>query len=136
MATGDNPCIPFFEPGMRPTGKATALVRGKRLVVPSADITGKMVGTENMNIAEAGAAADNCVGVAAYEGAAGDQVPLISGAGYILPLVVGAAITFGQSLKTDAQGRVVPQAGVGPIVAVALETNAVVDSDIACRLAI
>jgi len=137
MASGDNPCIPVFEPGARITGKASALVRGKRFVVPTTTPpSGGMLGTENFNIAEAGAAAANVIGVAAYEGATGDQVPLINGPGYVIPVVAGAAIVSGDVLKTDASGRVVPQAGTGTIVAVALDSQPTVDADVVVRLAI
>lgn len=135
MATGDNVCIEVFTPGEDVTCKCSALVRGKRLVAPTTTPpTGGMLGTENINIAEAGAAALNIIGVARYEGATADQIPVITNPSSVLPLVVGAAVVAGDALKSDAQGRVIPQAGTGPVIAIALESNAVVDTDVVCRL--
>lgn len=147
MAFGDNVCLEFFSPGEDTTGKCSATVRGKRLVSLSSTPTGGMTGTENVNIKECAGATEAPIGVARYEGASGDQIPIISGGNRWLPLVVGAAVTFGQPLMSDSQGRVIPY--VGPIttnaaalptlpvmVGVALETNAVVDSDVGVRMAI
>jgi hypothetical protein len=137
MASGDNVLVEVFTPGAEVTGKCTALVRGKRFVVPSADITGGIFGTENPRIAECGAGGQ-AIAVSRYEGANGDEIPIVD-EGYV-PMPAGAAITVGQKLMSDAQGRPVPwvtaASEANNFLGVACSTQAVVDADVLVKLAL
>jgi hypothetical protein len=141
MASGDNECMPFFEPGDRPTGKCSALVRGKRLVTISAAPVGGMAGTENFSVAECDGATEVPVAVAGYEGAVGEQIPLIAlKSEMIVPLVAGAVdVVAGGLVMSDGQGRVIPFTGAdvdgipGPV-GVACEDQANTDGDVAVWL--
>jgi hypothetical protein len=137
MASGDNACIPFFEPGDRPTGKCSALVRGSRLVSISDGPVGGMRGTENFEVKECDGATEVPVAVSGYEGAAGEQIPLIGlRSEMIVPCVAGAVdVVAGGLVMSDGQGRVIPFTGAdadgipGPI-GVAVEDQATTDAEV------
>lgn len=131
----NNELIPIFEDGDRPTGYCTATVRGRRLVKISADITGGMFGTENIQVAES-TAGYPAVGVACYDGASGDNIPLLRVG--LVPLIAGAAITAGDPLMSDAQGRVVPytDGATNHRIGVALTAAAAAGDDVAVALQI
>lgn len=126
-----NECIPYFEPATRPSGYCTAAVRGKRFVAPSADIPGGPGGTENMRVAEAGDGVA-AVAVSCYDGAIDETIPLVRGVA-IVPVTAGAAITAGQPVQSDAQGRAVP-VSTGIQLGVAVAAQGTVDSDVAIAL--
>lgn len=130
-----NECIPFFEPASRPTGRASATVRGKRFVVASGSPVGGMAGTENVPVAEAGTAGVQALAVSCYDAASGEAVPLIRN-GAIVPMTSGAAVTANDPIKTDAQGRAISQGGTGIILGIALETVGAADTDVAVALLI
>lgn len=130
MATGDNVCVPFFEPDDRPSFRATALVRGKRFVAISASPAGGMLGTENIRGAEAGAGA-HAIGVNNYDVQNQEEGGLICDG--IVPMVCGAALTAGTAVQSDAQGRAIPLAA-GAKLGVCVADQAVVDADVAVRL--
>lgn len=136
----NNECIPYFEPGVNPTGKCSATVRGCRVVSLSSGPVGGMGGTENINIKECAGATEAPIGIAKYDGASTDQIPILAlRSGAIVPLTVGAAVTAGELVMSDSEGRITPF--VGPVatnaaalpdlpahVGVVLETNAVADT--------
>lgn len=134
-----NECIPFFEPSDRPTGYCVAAVTGKRFVKIANTPSGGLAGTENMQITPAVAATDNVIGVAGYDGAIGDQVPVLCN-GMTVPVTVGAAVTAGTKVTSDAQGRAIPYVAGGTIgtdpqpVGVAVEDQATVGNDCAIKL--
>ena len=141
-----NECIPYFEPGVNPTGKCASTVRGCRIVSLASQPSGGFVGTENPNIQECAGATQVPIAVAKYDGATGDQIPIMAlRSGAIVPLTVGASVTAGELVMSDSQGRITPF--VGPVatnaaalpdlpvhVGVVLETNAVVDTQAAVWL--
>lgn len=142
-----NECIPVFEAGAELTGRCTAAVRGKRFVSVSADITGGMFGTENPRIKECAGATEAPIGVARYDGVLNQEIPFINIEGLVVPMPAGAAITAGELVMSDSQGRPVPFVGpvaTGgsplpdfPIVAgIAVTTQTVVGNDVAIRLKI
>lgn len=53
-------------------------------------------------------AAGQVGGVVGWDVAAGAKGPVIRGAGTMLPVSSGAAVTIGDELQVDALGRVVP----------------------------
>lgn len=123
MASGDNLVVEVFTPGQEVTGRCTALVRGGRFVVPSADITGGWAGTENIRVAEAGAGG-HAIGVSRYEGALNEEIPLITNVGSIIPMVAGTGgVTFAQALQAEAGGLPITLAA-GVKLGVALSTAA------------
>lgn len=111
MATGDNPVIPLFEEGHRPTAAAQAVVGAGRFVKVAADlqaspilnISSPLVGGNLVQVAQC-VAGDRAFGVSGWDAAAvGDVLPVICQP-LIVPMVAGAAITFGQEVQSDAAG--------------------------------
>jgi len=117
MATGDNPCIPLFEPGERPTGAATAAIGGGKFLKVSADmqaspilnVTNPLVGGNVMQVAQT-VAGDRAIGVATWDAAAAGDIVGIIGPNLVVPMVAGAAVTFGQEVQSDAAGLPIPLA--------------------------
>lgn len=131
-----NESIPVFEPADRVTGYCTATVRGKRFVVAAATPVGGPTGTENVGIAEAGAGVA-VLGVACYDGVLGENIPMHNDHSWVL-MPAGAAITAGQELMSDGQGRPIPWVFAANMankaVGYACSTQAVVDSDVLVKL--
>lgn len=98
-----NECIPFMEPGARPTAHATAAVTGKRFVAISGDRQAD--GTYSVAPPAAGG---RVFGVASWDAAIGQKTVVIRGPGYIVPVRAAAAITAGAEVQVDATGAVVP----------------------------
>jgi hypothetical protein len=134
----NNECIPVYEPADRVTGKVTPAggVRGKRFVKVTADITGGLYGTENVNVGECTAGA-RAIGVAAYDQVQNGQVPLITDHSWV-PMPAGASITAGVDVMSDSTGRPVPWTSAASEANVrlghALTTQATVDSDVLIKL--
>ena len=99
MAT--NPAVPFWDEGNTFTGHASTAVTGKRFV----SISGARV-DGNPRVAHAvGSATVRAIGVAAYDAASGAKVTVYSGPGIVMPVTAAGAITAGQDVYSDAQGR-------------------------------
>lgn len=126
-----NESIPVFEPADRISAYCTAAVTGKTFVDISADIPGGPIGTENIRVAQCAAGAKP-VGVACYDGAIADIIPLHTDHSAIL-MPAGAAITAGQEVQCDATGRPIPLAAGRPA-GKALSTQATVGSDVLIKL--
>jgi hypothetical protein len=129
-----NEYTPVFQPGENPSGKCTAAVTGKRLVASSADIPGGLFGTENIQIAHCGAGAKP-IGVAGYDGAIGDTIPIFrNGVG---PLTAGAVnLAANTPLMSDAQGRVVLWTTGNHCIGVSVSASVNVGDDIGVALSI
>jgi Uncharacterized conserved protein (DUF2190) len=116
----NNLCMPYYEPGSRPTGRATADLIGKRFVAISAK---KDPGSRELepdpggaggNIRIAQAAADDLktIGVAEHDAKTG-EVTAILRAGFIVPITAGVALAFGDLVGPGAGGKAVkPGAGI------------------------
>jgi hypothetical protein len=131
-----NECIPFSEPGDRVSHQASGAVTGKRFgVIPTTPITGGITGFNLPLIAQATSAGVAIEGVIVKDAASGAEVDVISSqSSLIIPVTAGANITVGDPLKTDAQGRAIPQAGTGVIVAWAKD-SALSGADVPIRFA-
>jgi hypothetical protein len=112
MAVGDNPVIPLFEEGHRPTGAAAAaIVAGKFIKIgadlqasPILNVATPLVGGNLMQVVQC-VGGDRCIGVSGWDAPTiGDVVPIIA-LPLIVPMVAGAAITFGQEVQSDAAGN-------------------------------
>ena len=112
MAVGDNPVIPLFEPGERPTGAATAaIVAGKFIKIgadmqaqPLLNVSAPLTGGNLMQVAQC-VAGDRAIGVSGWDApGVGDVLPII-GPNLIVPMVAGAAIAFGVEVQSDAAGN-------------------------------
>lgn len=117
-----NECIPYFEDADRVTGHCTATVRGKRFVA----VSGNLQTDNNVAVAEAGSGVA-AFGVAGYDGATGAKIPVITG-NQIVPVLAGAALTAGQEVQSDAQGRAIPLAA-GKSLGKVLTAQSTVDAD-------
>ncbi len=118
MATGDNPCVPFMEPGADPTCQASAAVTGKRFV----NISGNRTTDGNYLVAPA-TAAGRTLGVAAHDAIVGDKVKIWTRPGIILPVDTGGAIAAGAEVEVGAAGVAVTKAA-GVAVGVCLDAAA------------
>ena len=139
-----NECITFMEAAY--TQKLTAHIIttpavGKKFVGP---LTSHQSGPALATTAEGGnlqcvgvpAANGDVGGVASWDCAVGSKVPIIRGAGTMLPVMSGAAVTIGDRLKVDSTGRVVPWSGAGSyVVGKAHSTVAGADLEVIVELA-
>lgn len=106
----NNDCIPFYEPGRRPTGLATSAVTGKTFVkigASRAHPVGLQPDASNANIinvvpATAGVWA---FGVAAFDAGVNSLVTILRGSGYIVPVTALGAITAGATIGVGTGGK-------------------------------
>lgn len=107
-----NECIPFYEPGARITGHATADVVGKRFVDISATIqAGPGLNTSvtggNISVAHA-TAAGKVIGVSSHDASSGKKVTiLMAGVGLVLPVKSAGNIAAGAEVEVGSSGQVV-----------------------------
>lgn len=118
----NNECVPLQEGAytqVRTVHISTTAVTGKKFVGP---VTGRQSGGlaglatdplatgdgSNLIIAGPPAAGGKVYGVAMWDQASGAKVPVIRGAGTIVPVTSGAAVAIGNLLKVDATGAVLP----------------------------
>jgi hypothetical protein len=117
MAYMDNAVIPLFEEGHRPSAAAAAAVFGGKFVKIGADMQASpilnvgtpLVGGNLMQVVQC-VAGDRAIGVSGWDAPTiGDVVPIIS-IPIVVPMVAGAAVTFGQEVQSDAAGLPIPLA--------------------------
>ena len=95
-----NESKPLFRPAAAITARATTAVTGSRLVAPSGTYD------SNFPVTHCGDGASP-LGVASADIPSGQLGTLLREG--IVPVIAGATVTAGQSLQSDAQGRVVPR---------------------------
>lgn len=119
-----NVCTPLYKPGQDITGHCTAPVVGKTFLDISATIqSGPTITSVNLpatydggNIQVATAAAKaKAIGVAAYNQEEGKKVPLLCGAGYVVPVTASGAITAGEEVEVGAEGKAAKLAAGKPV---------------------
>lgn len=121
----ENEAIPYYEPGGRVTGQATAAVTGKRFVMISADrVSGPepvsdAVDGGNLQVAHA-TAAGRIFGVASHDAAIGAKVTILCDPGMIVPVLSGAAIAFFEEVEVGANGTAIPRDAVARPAAIAV----------------
>lgn len=125
MAVGDNPVIPLFEDGDRPSAAAVSAITNARFVrwatgfqagplldtsTPTAPLTGG-----NLPQVQQCVAGERCCGVAGWDAPnAGDVLPVIAGSKFVVPMVAGASITAGDEVQSDAAGKPITVASGRP----------------------
>jgi predicted RecA/RadA family phage recombinase len=111
-----NDLNPFYEPGTRLTGQASAAVTGKRFVnvsanrtsgpaIPATPQVGASDPTEGGNIVVAhAAAAGPTIGVSTWDAGIGEKVGIISQG--VVPVTAQGAIAAGARVEVGDTGRV------------------------------
>lgn len=138
-----NEAIHYYEPGTRITGKASAGITGKRFLKISGNRTsGPLVQSTQSNdtteggvyqVAQATANTDFVIGVAGWDAASGELVPIISEG--VVTVTSGAAITAGLPVMTDAAGKVITATGASArVVGVAMTAASGADVDAEIKL--
>jgi predicted RecA/RadA family phage recombinase len=114
-----NEAVPYWDPADTFTAHAATDIVGKRFV----SIVGARV-DGNPRVSHTGAAAGKCVGVSAYNVPAGGKLTIHHQPAIVVPVTAGAAIAAGDLVKSDANGKAVPQGGAGVIQGMALDDAA------------
>lgn len=109
-----NPMHDIYNPGTDITAVATEPVSGKTIV----KVAGPMV-SGLIQVAPA-AAGEAAIGVAKYDAAKGDKVGIARGAGRVVTITAGAAVTAGQEVEIDAKSTVSPKSD-GQAIGVAVD---------------
>lgn len=97
-----NECIPFKEPGVAVTARATAAVTGKRFV----GITGN-IGTDGALAVAHAPAGTRAIGVSKYDAASGALVGVIRGSRTVVPVTAGANIAAGAEVEVGTNGQAI-----------------------------
>jgi hypothetical protein len=119
----NNECIPLFEAAytQKITVHCTAAITGRRFVAP---LVGGYQGSgpalsadplptgDGGNLIVAGPAGNQAAasGVAAWDAPTGGKGVIIRGAGTIVPMECGAAVTLGNNVGSDGSGRAINSA--------------------------
>ncbi len=107
----NNECVPLYRGGAEDyTGHVASTVTGKRFVKVSAALQAPVAlntSTTGGNIQIAPAAAGDAVlGVAAYDGAVGDKIPVIR-EGNTVPVIAGAAVAAGAAVQAGTGAKAI-----------------------------
>lgn len=131
-----NECMPYYEPGTRITGHASAGITGKTFVAPSGNIqSGPLLAStsEGGNIVVATCTAGaRALGVAGYDVASGEKCPLLTGPGMVVPVTAGGTIAAGAEVEVGSGGKAITLAS-GKAVGLCL-TGATNNNDAMVRL--
>jgi hypothetical protein len=112
----NNTCIPLFKPGKDITGHCSAAVVGKTFLDISATIqSGPTITSVSLPstydggniVVKTCAAKKRAIGVAAYDRAENEKVPILRGSGLVVPVTAGGAITAGEEVESDAGGKAI-----------------------------
>lgn len=98
-------CIPFLEPGQNPTCRANGAITGCRFVQIKTGVNA----VDGLPQVETCGAGLEAFGVAARDKLTTEAV-MVYKWGH-LPVLAGAALSHGQKVQSDAQGRAIPLAG-------------------------
>ena len=109
-----NPMHDIYNPGTDITAVATEAISGKTIV----KVTGPMV-SGLIQVAPA-AAGEAAIGVAKYDADKGDKVGIARGAGRVVTITAGAAVTAGQEVEIDAKSTASPKSD-GQAIGVAVD---------------
>lgn len=101
MAT--DPAVPFWDEANSITCHASAIVTGKRIV----SISGARVDGNPRVASAVGTATRRGFGVSAYTVASGAKLTVYTSPGLIMPITTAEAITAGDDLYSDANGKAV-----------------------------
>lgn len=108
--TKANECVPYYSPGEDISAYVGVAVTGKRFVRVSANRqAGPALNTSasggNVTIAPATAAVRGALlGVAAYDGAVGDIIPVIASPGAVVPVTASGVIAAGAQVEVGTGG--------------------------------
>jgi hypothetical protein len=120
-----NDCIPLFRPGADLTAEASAAVTGKRCVrVSAAPTSGPLLAAtadgSNIKVAHCDGTSQIPFGISKYDAAINGKVGVIREG--VVPITSGAAVTAGQQVMADANGKVVPYVYAGAAVPIVVGT--------------
>lgn len=113
MAPGDNECIALYDSGDDVPVHAEAAVVGCRFVKISDPMQGPVLGglsttSEGSNIVVSHCGlGEQAFGVSSYDADAAGKLYAIRG-NKIVPILAGAAISAGQQVQSDANGKAIP----------------------------
>lgn len=138
-----NDMIPLFRPGADLTGQATAAITGKRVVKISGAMTSgpglsNTAEGGNLRFAHCAGATDQPFGISKYDAPSGGKVGVAREG--VVPITAGAAVTAGNPVMADANGKVINYVYAGaavPVVVGIAVTDGVLDGDcyVALKLA-
>jgi hypothetical protein len=106
-----NISTPYYRPGQEISAYVASAVTGKTFVKISADrqagpALNTSTGGGNLTIAPA-TAAGAVFGVATYDGAVGDIIPVHTAPGMVIPVTAGGTITAGAEVEVGTGGKAV-----------------------------
>lgn len=118
MALGDNPILALYDPADDLTAAVTAAIGAGKFVKigaafqggPALDIstpTGPLTKGNLPQVSLCGGG-QRAIGVTKWDTAAADDVVGLYTGNQVVPMVAGAAITFGQKVMSDASGLPIP----------------------------
>ena len=126
----NNECIPFYEPGGRLTGHASAAVTGKRFLRVSGNRQNDIqqitdsVGGGNIQVAHA-TQYGRVIGVSSYDAAINTKVGVLCDPGLVVPVTAEGAISAFEEVMVGATGKATAFDSASAAVAATLATGVV-----------
>lgn len=118
MALGDNPIVALYDPADDLTAAVTAAIGAGKFVKPGATFQGgPLLDTSsvsgpltkgNLPVVSLCGAGQRAIGVTKWDTVAADDVVGLYCGNQVVPMIAGAAITFGQKVMSDAAGLPTP----------------------------